>query len=104
MTNDGTIPPKVKIKIAANSQVGVAAVEVGVSAVEVGRAVDRLRVEIRAVRPILLAGHRSAEADRLRGELEELTGRRVQLDIRETPGPQEGPGSEGSGLAAIESL
>jgi hypothetical protein len=67
---------------------------VGVSAVDVGRAADRLRVDIRAARPILVAGHRGAEADRLRGELEDLTGRRVRLDIREVPGPQEGPGSE----------
>jgi hypothetical protein len=68
---------------------------VGVSAVEVDRAADRLRVSIRAARPILLAGHRGAEADRLRGELEELTGSRVQLDISEVPGPRERPGSEG---------
>jgi hypothetical protein len=72
---------------------------VGVSAVEVGRAAGQLRVSIRAARPILLAGHRGAEADRLRGELEELAGRRVRLDIWEVPGPQEGPGSEGSGRA-----
>ncbi|WP_157910620.1 KH domain-containing protein [Pseudofrankia sp. BMG5.36] len=70
---------------------------VGLSAVEVGRAADRLRVDIRAARPILLAGQRGAEADRLRGEMEELTGRRVRLDIWEVPGPQEGPESEGSG-------
>jgi small subunit ribosomal protein S3 len=66
---------------------------VGVSAVEVGRAGDRLRVGIRAAHPILLAGPRGGEADRLRGELEELTGRRVRLDIWEVPGPDEGPGS-----------
>jgi KH domain len=65
---------------------------VGVSAVEVGRAADRLRVSIRATRPILLAGRRGAEADRLRGELEELTGKRVRLDIWEVPAPQEGRG------------
>jgi hypothetical protein len=45
------------------------------------------------------AGRSGAEADRLRGELEELTGRRVRLDIREEPFPREGPGSEGSGRA-----
>ncbi|HET6188961.1 MAG TPA: hypothetical protein VFE59_18455, partial [Trebonia sp.] len=72
---------------------------VGVSAVDVGRAADRLLVDILAARPILVAGHRGG-ADRLRGELEELTGRRVRLDIREVPGPQEGPGSEGSGHTA----
>jgi hypothetical protein len=60
---------------------------VGVSAVEVARAADRLQVDIRAARPILVAGPRGAEADRLRGELEELTGRRVRLNIREAPAP-----------------
>ena len=51
------------------------------------------------------AGRSASEADRLRGELEELTGRRVRLDIREEPFPREepfsreGPGSEGSGRA-----
>jgi len=62
---------------------------VGLSAVEVGRTEEHLRVDIRAARPILLAGHRGEEADRLRGELEELTGRRVRLDLWEVPGPQE---------------
>ena len=66
---------------------------------EVGRAADQVRVSIRAARAILVAGCRGEEADRLRGELEELTGRRVRLDIRETPGPQEGPESEGSARA-----
>jgi small subunit ribosomal protein S3 len=42
-----------------------------------------VRVSIRAARPIVLAGPRGAEADRLRGELQELTGKRVQLDIQE---------------------
>jgi hypothetical protein len=60
---------------------------VGVSAVEVGRTAGQLRVSIRAARPILLAGRLGAEADRLRGELEELTGGRVQLDIWEERGP-----------------
>lgn len=56
---------------------------VGVSAVEIDRDVDQLRVGIRATRPILLAGRRGEEADQIRGELEELTGRRVQLSIWE---------------------
>jgi hypothetical protein len=59
---------------------------VGVSAVEVSRVAGQLRVTIRAARPILLAGQRGAEADRLRGELEELTGTRVRLEIRELSG------------------
>ena len=66
---------------------------VGVLAVEVDRTPDRVRVGIRAVRPIALAGPRGAEADRLRGELEELTGKRVRLDILESAGPPEEPGA-----------
>ena len=60
---------------------------VGVSTVEISGTEDRLRVDVHAVRPILLAGHRGEEADRLRGELEELTGKRVRLGIREIPAP-----------------
>src|SRR3984957_16645177 len=58
------------------------------SAVDIDRTPGRVRVSIRAARPIALTGPRGAEADRLRGELVELTGRRVQLDIREAPSPQ----------------
>jgi ribosomal protein S3 len=68
---------------------------VGLSAVDVSRTADRVQVSIRAARPILVTGPRGEEADRLRGELEELTGRRVRLDIREAPGRQEAPDNEG---------
>jgi hypothetical protein len=52
------------------------------------RAADQVRVSIRAARPILVGGHRSAEADRLRGDLEELTGGRPAAEHWEVPGPQ----------------
>ena len=65
---------------------------VGVSAVDISQTLERVRVSIRAARPIMLAGPRGAEADRLRGELEELTGKRVRLDVMEASGPQEEPG------------
>ncbi len=64
---------------------------VGLSAVDVDLAADRVHVTIRAARPGLAWGllrpsegegvWRDTAADRLRGELEELTGRRVRLDI-----------------------
>ena len=39
---------------------------------------------------------REPAAEQLRGELEELTGRRVRLDILEVPGPQDtGPENAG---------
>lgn len=80
---------------------------VGLSAVETDLAADRVHVTIRAARPDVAWGFlpatetegpwRESAADQLRGELEELTGRRVRLDILQVPIPQEMPGSEGAG-------
>ncbi len=64
---------------------------VGVSVVVVDLAAQSARVSIYAARPIVLTGPRGAEADRIRTEMEDLTGRRVRLDIREVPEPREMP-------------
>ncbi|MGH3154890.1 MAG: KH domain-containing protein [Streptosporangiaceae bacterium] len=48
---------------------------------------DHVRIEIHAARPGLAYGHGGAESDRLRAELEELTGKPVQLHILKDPGP-----------------
>jgi hypothetical protein len=61
----------------------------GVSAVEVSRAGDGVRVDVRTARPGIVMGHRGAEADRIRGDLEELTGGPVMLNFLWAPGPQE---------------
>jgi hypothetical protein len=45
---------------------------------------DQVKVDIHARRPGLVHGHGHAEFDRLRAELEELTGRPVQLNILES--------------------
>ena len=45
---------------------------------------DRVKIDIHARRPGLVHGHGPAEFDRLRAELEDLTGRPVQLNILET--------------------
>ncbi len=72
----------------------------GVSAVEVGGDMDQVRVDIHAARPGVVIGHGHAEVDRLRAELEELTGKPVALSILVASGPQEGPGDAGSGHTA----
>jgi KH domain len=60
----------------------------GVSAVGVGDDLDYVRVNVRATRPGVVLGHGGAEADRLRAELEELTGKRVVLNMLDDRGPQ----------------
>jgi small subunit ribosomal protein S3 len=60
---------------------------------------EHVRVDIHAARPGVVHGHGHAEADQLRAELEELTGKPVQLNMVQDPGPQKGPGETGSGRA-----
>jgi small subunit ribosomal protein S3 len=55
----------------------------GISKVEIERTRDRVRVDIYTARPGIVIGRRGAEADRIRGELEKLTGKQVQLNILE---------------------
>jgi hypothetical protein len=71
----------------------------GVSAVAVSDDLDYVRIAIRAARPGVVHGHGHAEIDRLRAELEELTGKPVVLNTLDPPGPR-GPGDAGSGPTA----
>ncbi len=60
----------------------------GISKVEIERTRDRVRVDLHAARPGIVIGRRGAEADRLRKDLEKLTGKQVQLNIREVKNPE----------------
>ncbi len=55
----------------------------GISKVEIERTRDRVRVDIFTARPGIVIGRRGAEADRIRGNLEKLTKKQVQLNILE---------------------
>ncbi len=55
----------------------------GISKVEIERTRDRVRVDIFTARPGIVIGRRGAEADRIRGNLEKLTRKQVQLNILE---------------------
>jgi small subunit ribosomal protein S3 len=60
----------------------------GISSVEIERTRDRVRVDIHTARPGIVIGRRGAEADRIRGDLEKLTGKQVQLNILEVKNPE----------------
>lgn len=55
----------------------------GISKVNIERTRDRVRVDIHTARPGIVIGRRGAEADRIRGQLEKLTGKQIQLNILE---------------------
>ncbi len=60
----------------------------GIARVDIERTRDRVRVDIHTARPGIVIGRRGAEADRIRGELEKLTGKQVQLNILEVKNPE----------------
>ena len=55
----------------------------GISDAVIERTRDRVRVDIHTARPGIVIGRRGAEADRIRRELEKLTGKMVALNILE---------------------
>jgi small subunit ribosomal protein S3 len=60
----------------------------GISSVEIERTRDRVRVDIYTARPGIVIGRNGAEAERVRGDLEKLTGKQVQLNILEVKNPE----------------
>jgi len=60
----------------------------GVAKVDIERTRDRVRVDIHTARPGIVIGRKGAEADRIRGELEKLTKKQVQLNIIEVKSPE----------------
>jgi len=75
-----------KIRDFLNRELETAAV----SRIEIERTRDRVRVDIHTARPGIVIGRRGAEADRLKKELEKITGlpNRIQLNIQEIKQPE----------------
>jgi ribosomal protein S3 len=51
----------------------------GVSRIEIERTRDRVRVDIHTARPGIVIGRRGAEAERIRADLEKLSGKKVRV-------------------------
>jgi len=60
----------------------------GIAKVDIERTRDRVRVDIHTARPGIVIGRKGAEADRIRADLEKLTGKQVQLNIHEIKNPE----------------
>jgi len=60
----------------------------GVAKIEIERTRDRVRVDIHTARPGIVIGRRGAEAERIRGDLEKLTSKQIQLNILEVKNPE----------------
>ena len=60
----------------------------GVAKIEIERTRDRVRVDIHTARPGIVIGRRGAEAERIRSDLEKLSGKQIQLNILEVKNPE----------------
>jgi len=60
----------------------------GISHVDIERTRERVRIDIHTARPGIVIGRRGQEADRIRIDLEKLTGKQVQLNILEVKNPE----------------
>ncbi|WP_454226369.1 30S ribosomal protein S3 [Propioniciclava flava] len=60
----------------------------GISSIEIERRSERVTIFLYAARPGIVIGRNGAEAERVRGQLEKLTGKQVQLNILEVKNPE----------------
>jgi small subunit ribosomal protein S3 len=60
----------------------------GIPRVEIERKADALRIIVHTAKPGVLIGRKGVKAEDLKKRLEDLTGRRVGLDILEIPRPE----------------
>ena len=60
----------------------------GIARIEVERTRDQVIVHLHTARPGIIIGRKGQEVDRLKAELEDLTGRRMELKIIELNAPQ----------------
>jgi len=60
----------------------------GVSKIDIDRAGNKIKVNIHTARPGIIIGKRGAEVDKLKKDLETLTGRQVYINIMEIRKPE----------------
>ncbi len=60
----------------------------GVSKIEIERAGQKVRVIIHTARPGIIIGKKGAEVDKLKKDMEKMTGKQVSIDIKEIRKPE----------------
>ena len=60
----------------------------GIPKVEIDRTREEVRVQMHCMRPGVIIGRKGAEIEDLRSKLEEITGRKVDVNITEIPRPE----------------
>lgn len=60
----------------------------GVSRIEMERTGDKVRIHIHTARPGIIIGKKGAEVEKLKKDIEYLTGKQVQIDIKEIRKPE----------------
>jgi small subunit ribosomal protein S3 len=60
----------------------------GVSKVEIERSGNQAKINIYTARPGIIIGRKGVEVDKLKGELEKITGRQIYINIKEIKKPE----------------
>ncbi|MGE5894240.1 MAG: 30S ribosomal protein S3 [bacterium] len=60
----------------------------GVAKIEIERTGDKIRIHIHTARPGIIIGKKGAEVEKLKKDIEYLTGKQVQIDIKEIRKPE----------------
>ena len=60
----------------------------GISVIEIERTAKRVTVNINTSRPGIVIGKKGEEVERLKGELQHLTQKEIQINIREVKKPE----------------
>ncbi len=59
----------------------------GIPRLEIARTEDRVTVDLYTARPGVVIGRRGVEVDRIRDEIQEITGKQVEINIKEITDP-----------------
>ncbi len=59
----------------------------GISKIEIERAADRVKVIVHTAKPGVVIGKSGAEIEKIKNELQKMTGKKVQVDVKEIKRP-----------------